>query len=536
MASFGGGLARWRRGSVARISTRQGLFDNALSTFLPDRLGHVWLLGNTGVLRTHRAVLDAVADGNASDVDGVLLSPTDGMPEGNGGHPNGFIDERGRVLLRPPSTAWRCSTARTARPRHRNTSCWSSCTDWNRALALDERGVVLVAAGGGPLEFRFAAPNVGTPEKVRVRYHLEGRDPGWVPARSAFARYTGLAPGRYTLRLAGRNESGAWSDPVVAATIEVLPFWWETWWARAFLAASVVLGFVGVGQLRIAAVKRRNRALAREIAERARAEELAHRHLLELAHVGRLATAGELTATLTHELGQPLTAIAVTAEASRLMLAANADRQELDTALAEIAEQGQRAAQVVRGLRAFLRRDFSEAAALDLNAEIRAVVRLARSTLDAAATSVVLDFGAETRSVCGDRIPLQQVVLNLVLNAVEAIRAAESPVRIVRIRTSPLRPGGARVTVADSGPGVPQSDRARVFERFHSTKAAGMGIGLAICRSIVEAHGGRILVRNLKGAGAVFSFTVPARSDTPAAMPSEPRDPTREPASPSTQA
>ena len=511
MASFGGGLARWRRGEIARVSTAQDLFDNALSTFLPDRLGHIWLLGNAGVLQAHRDVLDAVADGLRPDVEGVLFGPTDGVPEGNGGHPNGFVDTRGHVLLATVGgLAVFDSRARSSAARQE--VLLETVTDRGRTLTLDDHAAATVAPGGGPVEFRFAAPNVAHPEKVVVRYRLEGRDAGWVRARSAFARYTALDPGRYRLHLAVRNAAGEWSDPLVAATLDVLPFWWQSWWARTVAALLAVLALSVVVQLRLRSVKRRNRALATEITERIRAEELAHRQLLELAHVSRLATAGELTATLTHELGQPLTAIAVTAEASRLMLAANADPKDLDAALVEIAQQGQRAAQVVRGLRAFLRRDLSETAALDLNAEVREVVRLAQSTLNAAGTSIVLDLAGDPLTAYGDRIPLQQVVLNLVLNAVEAIRAADATIRVVHIRTSRMRSGGARLSVADSGPGIPPAERARVFERFHSTKSEGMGIGLSICRSIVEAHGGRIQVRNLRGVGAVFSFTLPART------------------------
>ena len=519
MASFGGGLARWRDGRIARISPRQGLFDSALSTFLPDRDGHIWLLGNTGVFRTHASVLDAVADGRQALVEGVLYGPADGVPEGNGGHPNGFVDEKGFVLLATvDGLAMFDPDVHTVGPAQH--VVLDQVTDHDHTVPVPANGVVGIEPGGGPVEFHFVAPNVASPEKVVVRYRLEGRDENWVTARSDFARYSALPPGRYTFSLMARNASGAWGEPIAAATIDVRAFWWQTWWARAFALLAAAGAMFGLVQLRLRAVKRRNRALSREILERAQFEELSHRHLLELAHVSRLATAGELTATLTHELGQPLTAISATAEASRIMLAAGAEQGEIDSALSEIAQQGQRAAQVVRGLRAFLRRDVTQREILDVNAEITEVVRLARSTLDAARVTLALDLAEGAVVAAGDRIPLQQVILNLVMNAVEAIRTANPPARIVRIRSTRLANGGARVTVADSGPGIPPADRARIFDRFHSTKPSGMGIGLSICRSIVEAHGGRVQVKNLPGAGAVFSFTVRDRRKHPRPGPS----------------
>jgi C4-dicarboxylate-specific signal transduction histidine kinase len=445
--------------------------------------------------------------------EGVFFGPTDDVPEGNGGHPSAFASPTGRLFF---ATVAGLAVFDGTPPIRREGQrvLLEGASDRGRPLPMV--GEAIVGPGGGPVEFQFSAPNIADADNTLVKYQLVGRDREWVLARSRFARYSYLAPGRYQFQLMARDESGAWSAPVTAMRLQVLASWWQAWWVRllgALLATTAVGGFV---QWRIHQMRRANLALSHEIAERKRAEELSKRHLLELAHVSRLATAGELTATLTHELGQPLTAIGASAEASRLMLAAKADPAEVDAALADITTQSQRASEVVRGLRTFLRRGATLPTALDLNDEILEVVRLVKSTLDAALVTLSLDLTDDELWVTAERIPLQQVLLNLMVNAAEAMRTSGSPRRLLLVRST-RQPGAARVSVVDSGPGVAASQRTRVFEAFQTTKPEGMGIGLSICKSIVEAHGGRIATRNLPRCGAVFSFTLPSSPQGPAA-------------------
>jgi len=189
--------------------------------------------------------------------------------------------------------------------------------------------------------------------------------------------------------------------------------------------------------------------------------------------------------------------------------AASPDPRRVDEVLATIDEQGRRASDVVRGLKTFLRRGQPEFAEVDISALVREVMSLMDSTLTAARVRLTLELADDLPSVRGDRVPLQQVVVNLTLNAVDAMR--ERPVEqrhlLVRARHTARH---VRVSVLDSGPGLGRAGTQGLFEPFHTTKPDGMGMGLAICRSIVEAHGGCIRARNGPGGGAAFSFALPA--------------------------
>jgi C4-dicarboxylate-specific signal transduction histidine kinase len=302
---------------------------------------------------------------------------------------------------------------------------------------------------------------------------------------------------------------GIWDEPVTPLTLVVLPFWWQTWWARLLGLALGVLSTGWLVRSRLAAARRRNEELEREIADRQRAEETAQQHFTALAHMNRLATAGELTASLAHELGQPLTAIVANAEAARMMLSMPApDAGEINDVLGEIAQQGRRASEILRGLRAFLRRGGSHETDLDLNAEIRDVIPLVWRELERAQITLVIDLSRGPLRVRGDRIPLQQVVLNLMTNAADAMAQVAPGHRRLTVRSRRIG-GRARVSVCDTGTGIDPDRVTKLFEPFFSTKEHGMGLGLSICRSIIEAHGGQIRARTIPESGAAVSFWVP---------------------------
>lgn len=229
----------------------------------------------------------------------------------------------------------------------------------------------------------------------------------------------------------------------------------------------------------------------------------------ELAHTGRVATVGALTTSLAHELNQPLTAILSNAQvAQRLLERGNLDHQELESILADIVSDDRRAGSVIRRLRAFVRKDEAQRSFVDMNAVVEDVAGLVRS--DAIFRNVALAVALAPRLplVVGDRIQLQQVVLNLVLNGLDAMKDAVE--RHLLVTTSTDEENGVSVMVSDHGPGVAERDLQRIFEPFYTTKAHGLGMGLAIARSLVESHGGRLRVENNKNDGATFTFTIPA--------------------------
>ena len=234
----------------------------------------------------------------------------------------------------------------------------------------------------------------------------------------------------------------------------------------------------------------------------------------DLAHAGRVATIGELTASLAHELNQPLTAILSNAQAGQRVLAiAPVDLKEIGEILSDIVMDDKRAADVIRRLHSLLVKSDPQMKAVDLNEALEEVARLVSGDAVVRGVSIRLDLAEELPSVLGDRVQLQQVALNLVLNGMDAMRESNAPDRGLVLRTARDGAKALRVEVRDSGPGINEGDMPKIFQMFYTTKADGMGIGLAIARSIVELHGGRLEAHNNPDGGATFSFTLPITDD-----------------------
>jgi signal transduction histidine kinase len=232
----------------------------------------------------------------------------------------------------------------------------------------------------------------------------------------------------------------------------------------------------------------------------------------ELARVSRMMTIGEMGVSVAHEVNQPLMAVVLNGDACLQWLAA--DPPNLDEArktVGRIIEEGTRAGEIVRRIRALSRKTAPQKVRVDLNELVTEVVSLLESEL--ARNHIVLrtELAKGLPSLQGDRVQLQQVIFNLAMNAIESMEsetAQTSRPRELRIRTEWQTPGGAVVAVMDSGPGLPAGDPEQLFAAFYTTKREGVGIGLSISRTIVEAHGGRLWAAN-SGGGAVFQFELP---------------------------
>ncbi|SEE73765.1 PAS domain S-box-containing protein [Rhizobiales bacterium GAS191] len=247
-----------------------------------------------------------------------------------------------------------------------------------------------------------------------------------------------------------------------------------------------------------------------DITERRRAEEALRNAQAELARVARLTTMGELVASITHEINQPLTAVVANADTGLRWL--NRDKPELDrarNALSRIASNGKRAGEVIRGLRALAKKSGPELAKLDINDAIQEVLALTRSELQRHGVVLHTALSAADRPVFGDRVQLQQVLLNLIMNGVEAMSAITDCPKVLAITLEAVEPGGVLVAVEDTGPGLDPATADRIFDPFFTTKSDGMGMGLSICRSIIDAHGGQLSVSPRVPCGTVFRFTVP---------------------------
>jgi PAS domain S-box-containing protein len=253
-------------------------------------------------------------------------------------------------------------------------------------------------------------------------------------------------------------------------------------------------------------------AFVLDLSERKRGEAALHQAQMELAHVTRVATLGELTASIAHEITQPLAAVVTSASACVRWLAAQDLEKARQSALRVIAE-GHRAGEIIGRIRNLAKKAPLQKDWLDLNATIRDVLALASSEVQRHGVVVETHLAGDMPLILADRIQLQQVLLNLIINAIEAMRGVGDGPRELVVRSDTDAAQGVLVTVGDSGPGLDPQSLDRLFEAFYTTKPHGLGLGLAISRSIIAAHGGRLWATVNVPHGAVLQFTLPIGSE-----------------------
>jgi len=248
-----------------------------------------------------------------------------------------------------------------------------------------------------------------------------------------------------------------------------------------------------------------------DVTERKRVEMEAQRSRQELAHFSRVSTMGELTASLAHELSQPLSGILTNAQAAQRFLAQGSpDLHEVRNILADIVDDDKRAGDVIQRLRDLLCKRELARRPLDLNTLIRDVAKLLASDAVIRNVGFVLDLHPEPVVVNADSVQLQQVILNLLLNAMDAMADSADGDRTIVLRTERTEIDAVHVAVQDAGPGLAPNAEEQIFEPFYTTKPAGMGMGLSIARSIVHAHGGLIWATNNPARGATFHLALPS--------------------------
>ncbi|HRI17598.1 MAG TPA: ATP-binding protein, partial [Burkholderiaceae bacterium] len=250
--------------------------------------------------------------------------------------------------------------------------------------------------------------------------------------------------------------------------------------------------------------------VAVDITQRKETEAQAEQDRAALRHMTRVSLLGQLSASIAHQLNQPLAAILGNAEAAQQVLAREpVDVREMREICDDIIAADHRAAQVIRRLGALFRRGEPQFASLDVNELVRDTLELTRDDLLARHVRVVEDLAPELPRIDGDRVQLQQMLLNLVVNAGDAMADTAPDEREVTVTTSSVAEG-VRICIADRGPGIAAEDAQRIFDPFWSTKASGMGVGLAICRSIASAHHGDLTATSGAAGGAVFCAVLPA--------------------------
>ena len=276
-------------------------------------------------------------------------------------------------------------------------------------------------------------------------------------------------------------------------------YWWQT-------ALIITIIFIQAGLIAILLQEHRRRQLA---------EVQARQRMAELAHFNRFSTAGELTASIAHEINQPLGSILTNAETAQAILksqspdiAERPDIIELKDIVNDILQDDRRATEVIRRMRSLLKKAPFELKNLDLNDLARETVEFLSTLAIGRKVELVSVITPHALPILGDRIQLQQVILNLVVNGIDAMRDTPSAKRIINIRTSRVE-NFAQLSVSDRGSGIPEEKLKEVFEPFFTSKAEGMGMGLSIARTIIEAHNGQISARNRDHGGASFRVKIP---------------------------
>jgi C4-dicarboxylate-specific signal transduction histidine kinase len=230
----------------------------------------------------------------------------------------------------------------------------------------------------------------------------------------------------------------------------------------------------------------------------------------ELARVSRLTTMGAMTASIAHEINQPLAAIAANANAGlRWLSRSTPDIEEVHAALKRINNDAHRASEVIQSVRSIFKKAPQQGAAVDVNDVVLEVLALVHGELINYRILVKSDLPRQLPQVRADRVQLQQVILNLITNAVEAMSSVQDRSRVLSVASRTQDPGSVLITVQDTGPGIDPDRRDRIFDAFFSTKASGMGMGLFICRSIIESHGGRLWATAAEPHGAIFHLLLP---------------------------
>jgi signal transduction histidine kinase/ligand-binding sensor domain-containing protein len=511
------GLFRWNANSWQVLDKRNGLPCDAIFSATRDDVGALWLYSQCGLLKIAQSEFDRWRERSNIKLTVEVFDKFDGaLPTAvaNVSQPITAKTSDGRLWFLSRRNAQTIDPKQIYRNPLAPPVHIEKIVADHKDYALGDR--LRLPALTRDIEIDYTALSLAVPQRVQFRYELEGHDAGWQDVgtrRQAF--YSNLSPGNYRFRLIACNNDGVWNEKGATLAFSVAPAWYQTIWFRVLFPAAVLLVLWARLRLRLRQLAKRseelgliNRRLEAQIAERKQAEEALRQAQADLARANRVSSMGELSASLAHEVRQPITAAITDANTCLRWLSRDQpDLEEARAAASRIVQDGKRAGEIVNQVRLLFKKDAPQRELVDVNEIIREMRLLLHSEATQFSVSIRTELAADLPEVTGDRVQLQQVLMNLMMNSIDAMKDVDGT-RELTIQSQRGENGQVRISVSDTGVGLPSALVERIFDAFFTTKPHGTGMGLRISQSIVESHGGRLWAADNPPRGASFHLTL----------------------------
>jgi signal transduction histidine kinase len=515
-AATEGGLSRVKNGRVATLTSQNGLPCDTVFWMMQDDTHSFWLYMACGLVRIAGAEMDAWVADPKRTIQNTVFDSSDGVRSRaltTGYTPLVTKTANGKLWFLP------LDGISVIDPRHLPVNQLPPPVHIERVTADRKtywQNLSGDASSSHPrlpplvrdLTIDYTALSFVAPEKVRFRYKLEGQDPDWKEVvNEREAQYSNLAPGNYRFRVSACNNNGVWNEAGTFLDFSIAPAYYQTTWFRVSCVAAFLALLLGIYRLRVRSIEQRYR-------ERKQSEEALRQAREDLTHANRMSSMGELTASLAHEVNQPIAAAVADANTCvRWLTRDQPDLQEARGAASRVVNDATRAAEIIKRVRLLFKKGSPEQELVDVNEIIREMIVLLRSEAALYSIWVRTELALDLPQVRGDRVQLQQVLMNLMMNSIDAMKDVDWT-RELTIQSQRGDDSQVLISVSDTGVGLPAQQTDKIFDAFFTTKTHGTGMGLRISRSIVESHGGRLWAANNSPRGARFRFTLPTSGET----------------------
>jgi signal transduction histidine kinase/ligand-binding sensor domain-containing protein len=528
-AATEGGLSRIKNGRVATLNSQNGLPCDTVFWMMQDEAHSFWLYMACGVVRIQGTEMDAWIGDPKRTIQSTVFDSSDGVRGRaltTGYTPLVTKTSDGKLWFLPLDGVsvidpHHLPFNKLPPPVHIEQVTADRKTYWSNLSGNASSSHPILPPLVRDLTIDYTALSFVAPEKVRFRYKLEGQDPDWKEVvNDREAHYSNLAPANYRFRVAACNNSGVWNEAGEFLNFSIAPAYYQTTWFRVSSVAAFLILLWCTYRLRVRSIQQRSEQLAlinakleAQIAERKQAEQALRQAQADLTHANRVSSMGELTASLAHEVKQPIAA-AIT-DANTCLRWLSRDQPNLEEARAaalRMVRDGTRASEIVNRVRRFFKKDTPQREFVDLNEIIREMMLLLHGEATQLDIAVRTELAVDLPQIIGDRVQLQQVLMNLIMNSIEAMKDVPGT-RELTIQSRRGEQDEVLISVCDTGVGLPLPHADQLFNAFFTTKPSGTGMGLRISRSIVESHGGRLWAADNPPRGARFCFTLPTKAE-----------------------